>query len=108
MASLPGMTRIYNDPIIKPNTSMSTKPLTDRKIILLATATITDDNLFSNGLFQNVFLLYRMFDAMGYAPILIVHEKPKKLSNIPAGLRACRTIATEDIIKQPMPVIALL
>ena len=108
MATLPGMTRIYNDPVLKPRTSMSTKPLTDRKIILLATATITDDNLFSNGLFQNVFLLYRMFDAMGYAPILIVHEKPKKLSNIPAGLRACRTIATEDIIKQPMPIIALI
>ena len=108
-ASLPGMTRIYGDPVAtKPFSSISTKPLISRKIILLATATITDENLFSNGLFQNVFLLYRMFDAMGYAPILIVNEKPKKLSNIPAGLRACRTIATEDIIKQPMPILALI
>ena len=108
-ASLPGMTRIYGDPVsTKPFSSISTKPLTSRKIILLATATITDENLFSNGLFQNVFLLYRMFDAMGYAPILIVNEKPKKLSNIPVGLRACRTIATDDIIKQPMPILALI
>lgn len=79
-------------------------PLVNRPILLLATATITDENLFSNGLFQNVYMLYRMFDSMGYAPILLVHEKPKQLKNIPEGLRSCRTIAWEDLLKQPVPV----
>jgi hypothetical protein len=83
--------------------------VTDRKIVLLATATITEENVYSNGLFQNVFVLYRMFDAMGYAPIMIVNAKPTSLKDIPGPLRGCRTIVTEDILKQPMPnVVGLI
>jgi hypothetical protein len=81
----------------------------DRKIILLSTATITEDNIYMNGLFQNVFVFYRMFDAMGYAPILIVNERPKSLKDIPGPLRSCRHVVTEDLLRQPMSnVIALI
>ncbi len=58
---LAGMTRIGSVPITKhiPLCGLSEiVPLISRPIVLLATATITDDNLFANGLFQNVFLLY--------------------------------------------------
>lgn len=80
----------------------------ERKIVLLATATITDDNLFANGLFQNVFFLLRMFDAMGLLPILIVNEKPKSLDKIPEVLRTCRVMCVEDLIKQPIPIAAYI
>lgn len=81
----------------------------DRKIILLSTATITEENIYSNGLFQNVFVFYRMFEAMGYAPILLNSEKPKTMANIPEMMRRCRMIVTEDMLKQPMAnVVALL
>jgi hypothetical protein len=112
MASLPGMSRTFGDPEgthIVPKTNLSKTPvLKDRKVVLLATATITFDNLFSNGLFQNVFVLYRMFDAMGYAPILVIHEKPSGLDKVPPMLHACRMMTTEQVILQPIPVIALI
>ena len=108
----PGRTDTFGDPCsdLKPWTRISElKGVTDRKIILLCTATITEDNIYANGLFQNVVVFYRMFDAMGYAPILLVNEMPKHLKNIPEALKKCRTIVTEDILKQPMSnVVAMI
>ena len=102
---VPGRTDTFGDPCasLKPWVSLtSLKGVIDRKIVFLSTATITDENIHANGLFQNVVVFYRMFDAMGYAPILVVNEKPKHLNNIPEALRKCRTIVTEDMLKQPM------
>ena len=109
----PGRTDTFGDPCaaLKPWTGplTSLKGIADRKIILLSTATITEDNIHANGLFQNVLVFYRMFDAMGYAPIMLVNEKPKDLKNIPEVIRKCRTIVTEDMLKQPMAnVVAML
>jgi hypothetical protein len=108
---MPGMTNNFGNPSLdlKPVTTLATiPPVRDRRVILLATATITKANLFSNGLFQNVFILYKMFDAMGYAPILIIHEKPKDLNDIPQMLHSCRMMNTEEILKRPIPVVALI
>lgn len=87
---------------------IETPKLFERKIILLATATITDDNIFCNGLFQNVFFLFRMFDAMGYLPILVVNDKPKSLEKIPEILHGVRIVCVEDLVKQPLPVAAYI
>lgn len=107
---LPGMTVNFGNPcMIKPSVTLSNiRPVKDRKVVLLATATITNDNLFSNGLFQNVFVLYKMFEAMGYAPILVVNDKPKELDKIPVMMHTCRLMITEEILKRPIPVIALI
>jgi len=107
---LPGMTINFGNPsMVSPSVSLAKIPaVKDRQVVLLATATITNDNLFSNGLFQNVFVLYKMFDAMGYAPILIVNEKPKDLAKIPPMIHVCRIMNTEEILKRPMPVVALI
>ncbi len=105
--TLPGMTRLGKEPCaeLKPYKSMETIPsLIQRPILILATATITEDNIFSNGLFQNIYLFYKMFDAMGYSTLLLVNTKPKNLDGIPDVLRSCRVIAVEDLIKQPIPV----
>ena len=108
----PGRTDTFGDPCsaLKPWTGplASLKGVMDRKIVILSTATITDENIHANGLFQNVVVFYRMFESMGYAPILLVHDKPKNLKNIPAALRKCRTIVTEDMLKQPMANVAAM
>lgn len=107
-----GLTDTFGDPCVDlkpwggPLTSL--KGVSDRKLVLLSTATITVDNLYANGLFQNVFVFYRMFDAMGYAPILLIHEKPKDINTIPHTMRKCRMMVTEDMIKQPMANVAAL
>jgi hypothetical protein len=108
----PGLTDTFGDPCIqlKPwgGPLSALKGVQDRKIILLSTATITTENLYANGLFQNVFVFYRMFDAMGYAPILLIHDKPKDLKLIPNALRKCRMMVIEDMFRQPMANVAAL
>ena len=80
------------------------EPIEARKIILLATATIHTDSLFVNGLFQNVFILYKMIDSMGYTPILLVNEKPSVINMVPSILRNVRMITAEEIIRNSMDI----
>ena len=103
----PGMTRLAPSPsdalkVYQPMLKIA--PLFERKIVLLATATITDENIFNNGLFQNVYFLLRMFEAMGMLPLFVVNEKPKALDKIPEVLRNTRVVSVEDLVKQPIPV----
>ena len=79
-------------------------PVWQRKIILLATATIHNDSLFINGLFQNVFILYKMLDSMGYAPILLVNEKPSDIQKVPIVLRNVRMITADDVARNSINV----
>ena len=107
----PGMTRMGEVKVTPsvPYKDISTIPsLVERPVVLLATATITDENIFANGLFQNVYILYKMFDAAGWTPILTVNDKPKSLEKIPEVLRNSRVVSVEDLVKQPLPVKAYI
>jgi hypothetical protein len=76
----------------------------NRRVILLATASITDENIFSNGLYQNVFVIYKMAEALGWLPIYIVNSKPSDINIVPEILRKSRIASIEDIIKNPIPI----
>ena len=105
--AFPGMTRLGEEPSadLKPYKAMDGIPsLIKRPVVMLATATITEDNIFANGLFQNIYLFYKMFDAMGYTTLLLVNTKPKNLDGIPEVLRSCRVVSVEDLVKQPIPI----
>ena len=91
-----------------PFKNLDLPPIYKRKIILLATASITDNNIFANGLFQNVYVYYVMFESMGYCPILMVNEKPTSVSNIPLMIRSCRMVVAEELLKQPIAVSAYI
>jgi hypothetical protein len=104
---LPGMTRRVQGPAdsVVPSTKLlDLKPLFERNVLLLATASISDGNIFNNGLYQNCFLLYRLAEAVGWMPIFVVNTKPKSLEGIPELLRSCRIAEIEDILKAPIPV----
>jgi hypothetical protein len=73
-------------------------------VILLSTASITESNLFNNGLYQNCFLIYRLCEAIGWLPIFVVNEKPKSLEGIPEMLRPCRIADIEDILRTPLAI----
>jgi len=103
--SLPGMNQCAQVPSDSCRVlPIAWQPLQSRKIILLATATIHDNSLFVNGLFQNVYILYKLFDSMGYAPILLVNEKPKDINNVPSILRHVRMLIVEEVVKSPIPI----
>ena len=105
MDSLPGMNECAKGPSDSCRClTVPLQPLQSRKVILLATATIHSESLFVNGLFQNVYILYKLFDAMGYAPILVVNDKPKDIQQVPTILRHVRMITVEEIVKSPIPI----
>jgi len=88
----------------KPFGSMSSVPLANRPIVVLATAAITHDNIFTNGLFQNVYVIYRMFESMGWIPIMLVNSKPKTLESVPWYMHDLRLLILEDCLATPIPV----
>jgi hypothetical protein len=101
----PGMTMYQANPEGISPISLTTIPsITERKIVLLATAVITHDNIFINGLFQNVYVIYRMFEAMGWLPIMIVNSKPTSISSIPWYMHNLRIMMIDDITKTPIPI----
>jgi hypothetical protein len=111
--TLPGMTRYMGTApggaSAVPYTAMNgdsaaVRELVQRPIVLLATAVITEDNLFSNGLFQNVYVFYRMFEAMGWLPLMIVNKKPESIDKIPKYMHDLRLVGVEDLAKNPIPV----
>ena len=103
--SLPGMNECTKGPADSCRALVSRwKPLEERKVILLATSTITSSSFFVNGLYQNVCILYKLFDSMGYAPILFVNTMPTDINTVPPILRSVRMITVNDIVQKPMPV----
>ena len=80
------------------------KPLIERKIVLIATAIIQDESFFVNGLYQNIFFIYKMLDAMGYAPILLVNEKPKDIQKVPDIMRHVRMLVVEEVMTGSIPI----
>jgi hypothetical protein len=106
-ADLPGMIRRIPGPgdSVKPEVSLSSlKPSLQRNIILIATASISDSNIYNNGLYQNCFLIYRLAEAIGWLPIFVINKKPTDLIGIPDFVKTCRMAEIEDILNQPIPV----
>jgi hypothetical protein len=107
LSNLPGMPRTAlakSDEITPIKSLDAIPPMFNRRVILLATASITDENIFSNGLYQNVFVIYKMAEALGWLPIYIVNSKPTDLSVVPEILRKSRIATVEDILKNPIPI----
>ena len=106
-ADLPGMTRRVPSPTetVEPASVLTSLSLGfQRKIILIATAAISESNIFNNGLYQNCFILYRLAEAIGWFPIFIVNKKPTDLGGIPDFVRTCRMAEIEYILKQPIAI----
>ena len=104
LLDMPGMTKYTSatgGPI--PLASCSSTTLVQRNVILLATPAITEDNIFMNGLFQNIYVLYRMFESMGWLSMLIVNTKVES-SKSPKYMRDLRIICVEDIVQSPIPI----
>ena len=79
----------------------------EKKVILLATQAITPANLFMNGLFQNVLIIYDLMEVMGYSSYLLLNVKPSANETTPE-LQRYRNITSEEIVRHPMPIYAYI
>ncbi len=105
----PGMTRnvSFASDAITPSTdllSISNQPLFTRPVVVIATASISESNIYMNGLYQNCVILYRLAEAIGWLPIFVVQSKPKNLEGIPNFFRKCRIAEIEELLQNPLPV----
>ncbi len=111
-SDLPGMTRYPTPsptPDVKPFAETGTIASTvQKKTVVLATAAITEDNLFMNGLFQNIYVLYRMFESMGYQSYLLVNKKPASLERVPQYMKDLKVFELEEVVRSPIPVALYL
>lgn len=75
---------------------------TEKEVILLACNDITENNLFLNGLNQNIIIFYDLFESLGYSCYLIQQSKPS--SEKDQFLNKYKTILPDNIIRNPLPV----
>lgn len=77
------------------------------KIILLASNVLSDDHIFCNGLHQNIINFYKMFESMGYCPLMMYDEKPdpQKIKNY---ISHYKYVLPETIIESSLSIYALL
>lgn len=68
---------------------------------MIGSSTIDMTTIFNNGLLQNVYILYRMFQSMGYIPILLVQDMP---TSVPPYMADVTLLTIESFIKASIGV----
>lgn len=73
--NLPGMTEYIG----KDTSCIPYERRKPRPVVMIGSSTINMTTIFNNGLMQNVYILYRMFQSMDFVPILLVQEMPESV-----------------------------
>jgi hypothetical protein len=105
MDYLPGNTLLPSEE----NVATSLTPLSlslDRPAIILASNEVNDQNLFINGLTQNIVVLYHLFESLGYDSYLLQHSTTA--SDKKAFLKNYRSITTQGMVQQRMNIRAFI
>ena len=97
---LPGNTMLPSEEYLE--TTLTPLLALQRPVIILASNEVTDQNLFINGLTQNIVILYHLFESLGYQVYLLQHsltsaEKKGFLSDY-------RSISCQDMVMKQMKI----
>lgn len=93
-------------PIIKPFMSHFLVPADPIKTIFITSIRMPEQQLWSNGLFQNIFILYKMFESMGYIPFLLVDDNKKHSDS--KLYENFRTIDAQGWVAKPFKLYAYI
>jgi hypothetical protein len=78
----------------------------ERKRVFLTTVKIPDEQIWANGLFQNIYILYKLMEVLGYEPYLLVDSLD---NNKDASVhKKFRMLDFKTYIQKPFPVVAYL
>jgi hypothetical protein len=64
-------------PVVPPAVDLQLLPYEPFKPVLISSIRMPEQQLSTNGLFQNIFILYRLFEGAGYLPFLLVDDNKK-------------------------------
>ena len=85
-----------------PNSATSLSLPSDRPIIILASNEVNDQNLFINGLTQNIIVLYHLFESLGYRSYLLQHSI--QATEKKAFIHSYRSITTQEMVMKQLPI----
>jgi hypothetical protein len=105
---LPGMTEYppQHQTSIKPHYSLVKGGV--KKTIVVTGSKICSSTLFNNGLIQNVYVLYKMFESMGWNSIMVTDSLPESLNMIPTFMHTIRMLTLEGLVKTGVKVDIML
>jgi hypothetical protein len=101
MLRLPGIENV----VVEGSTHF--KSHTEQRNILLATSKITLAGIFNNGLYQNIIIIYRLLESMGYRPHLLVNDAVAE-GDLPGGLSDIRCVVLEQYLTAPFALVACI
>ena len=82
------------------------KPTDDKPNVILTTIRIPDEHIWANGLFQNVYIIYRMLEVMGLKPWLLVdNNQNHKDATVHTKFRM---MDFREYAANPFPVVSYL
>lgn len=96
-----GLTQIYKFQEHIDTDLLPYRSTTERGIVLIGAGLITPDILFNNGLYQNILLLYDLFESLGYTCILFSHKEVPSAGVLGPMLSRYRMRDIQDLIMQP-------
>ncbi len=73
-----------------------------RKVVLIATAPIKSETIFTNGLYQNIYIIYKLLEELGLLPFFLQTEAGAPI------LQGCRVITVSQLLQAPFPVYVYL
>ena len=89
-----------------PTAAPLAKPGTPRPRVFLTTVRIPDEHIWANGLFQNLYVIYKMLEVAGYDPWLLVDNNE---NNKDAKIHEkFRLTDFKEYIAAPWPVVAYI
>jgi hypothetical protein len=108
--TLPGMTEYPPHTLAKiiPYCSLTTDSTVNTKTIVVTGCSFTKSGLFNNGLGQNVYVIYKMFEAMGYCAIVLVDKIQEDESLVPSYIKNVRMLTLEQFVKIGIKVDIIL
>jgi len=77
---------------------------TDMKTIFLTSVRMPEDQIWANGLFQNIFILYKLFEIAGYCPFLLVADNKQHTNS--KLFDKFRTIDANEWAAKPFKIYA--
>lgn len=93
-------------PVTKPYIGLTSVPIDPIKPIFLTSIRMQEAQLWANGLFQNIFILYKLFEIAGYCPFLLVDDNNKhKESKL---FEKFRTIDANEWAAKPFRLFAYI
>uniref|UniRef100_A0A6C0DF82 Glycosyltransferase n=1 Tax=viral metagenome TaxID=1070528 RepID=A0A6C0DF82_9ZZZZ len=105
MDYLPGNTLLPSEEHETTSLTPLSLPL-DRPAIILASNEVNDQNLFINGLTQNIVVLYHLFESLGYDSYLLQHSTT--YSDKKDFLKRYRSITTQDMVQRRISIRAFI